>query len=218
MQELHVVHRDFSRGVAAGLSLVLIGLAGCTSGNAPAAPVEPATAASRAIELCDKDADAALTLVECGAAQGLQSVFATYDSDGDGKLIAAEIEQGIQNWSDRPYPVPVEVQVVNGRRAIRNATVKLEPVAFLAENLPVAEGVTDERGIARMHATEFPFPESLQRERFMFVGLYNVKVTVPNQGKPIPVLGTAIDNSSIASRALRIEVSGNGTAKVRTNQ
>ena len=218
MKEPNVVRGEFSRGLAIGLSFVCIGVAGCTSGSAPAAPVDPATAAKRAIEICDKDADGSLTHSECGAAQGLQSVFTSYDSDGDGKLTAAEIEQGIQIWSEVPYPVQVEVQVVKGRSAVPNATVKLEPVAFLAENLPEAEGVTNERGIARMHASEFPFPESLQRERFMFVGLYNVQITVPNQRKPIPVLGAAIDNSSIASRALRIEVSGNGTAKLKANQ
>jgi hypothetical protein len=141
-------------------------------------------------------------------------ILSRYDSDGDGKLTAQELERGIMDWSDRPDPIPVEVQVVNGRYAVANATVVLEPVPFLADDLPKAEGVTDSQGVTRMYASEYPFPESLQRERFMFPGLYNVQVSLPNQAKQPTPLGAAIDSPALASRALRIEVSPDGKAKI----
>jgi len=198
--------------------VALLGLAGCSGETAPTAAVDPAEAAARAIELCDANKDGALSLDECVTAPGLQSAFTAYDVDGSGTLTATELEQGIGEWSKRPEPIPVEVRLASGVQPVSNAIVTLQPVPFLADRLPEAEGKTDRSGFTRMHAYDVEFPESMKREYFMFPGLYNVKVTVPNQAKEFPVLGAAITQPAIASRAIRIDVARNGTAKILPNQ
>jgi hypothetical protein len=193
----------------------LIAALGCSSQEpVPTVSVDPPQAAARALEVLDANSDGAIEPAECESVYGLHSVFASYDLNTDGKLTSDELEQGISTWSHRDGPIAVEIKVVSGRRAVSNAEVRLKPVPFLAEALPEAEGVTNAEGLTRLHAYNYPFPESLQRERFIFPGLYDVHVWLPGQRKEIAPVGAAFDNSAMASRALRIEVLPNGTAKV----
>lgn len=192
-------------------------LTGCSSGggSAPKVDIDSVAAAALAVQTYDANADGSLSLEECQAAPGLASAFASYDVDANGSMSVEEIEKCLDHLGERGLPIAVEVQVLSGNRGVPRAEITMQPAAFLGEGVPVAQGVTNAEGLGRVHAFDYPFPERLQNQGYMFPGIYDVKVWLPSQKKELEPVGAVIDNTAIAGRAIKIEVQPNGKAVIK---
>lgn len=199
-----------SASAMVAVAAIVACLPGCKGATAPQIGVDASAAASRAIECYDKDLDGALTIAECEASRGLSRVFNSYDTDSDGLLTENELEQGIVEWTAYPYPIPVEVQVTCNRQYLSGATVKLIPDQFLADVLPAGDGVTDNEGIAKLHASAYQFPPNLKDQRRMFAGLYSVEVTPPPGDVPSNQTGVAVTKAAISYRTVKLDLTRRG--------
>lgn len=204
------------RAVGLILALGLTALPGCsTKEKAPRVSIDSEGAAGLAMQTFDSNADGVLSAEECQASPGLASAFAMYDADASGSITPEELIKCLDHLGERGLPIAVEVAVLRGNRGIPKAEITLQPAEFLGEGVPVAQGVTNAEGIGRVHAFDYPFPEKLKDQGFMFPGIYDVKVWLPGQNKELDPMGAVLDNSAIAGRAIKIEVQPNGKAVIK---
>jgi hypothetical protein len=172
-------------------------LAGCSSGGGseieiPA--VNPTAAASKAIELYDKDASGSLDAVELNACPGLLAARERYDTDNNGQLTRDEIAARITVlFSAGIGLTPVTCTVFRGSQPLVGATVRLVPDQILGDALKAASGMTDSSGTAIVAIPETDLPADQAALRAMQPGIYRVEfehTSIKNLTTP---LGCEID-------------------------
>lgn len=166
--------------------LIVVAAAGCSSGPTKVSVpiVDESSAASGALELCDKDGDGAISKDESAAAPSLKAEFASFDANKDDKLDRIELENRIASWTTGGIArvIPMSFYVKLDGRPLADAKVVLEPEPFMGGVLPPAESMTSGSGscgptVAReLLSKEIPVG--------MFSGLYRVKVTHPQKSIP----------------------------------
>ena len=158
---------------------------GCHSGPAKITfpTVDASAAAAGAIQEADKNGDAAISKEEAAAVPSLAAEFGKYDTNGDGKIDAAETESRIATWTARgPKVVPINFYVKLDGRSFEGAEVVLEPEAFMGDVL--AKGVSK---VSASGACGPTVPTELLSKEIpfgMFCGLYRMKVTHPDKKIP----------------------------------
>ena len=163
--------------VASGL-LCLAATASCSRlpARIPMPKLNPASAATRAMELYDTDRDGLLSEAELAGSPSLLSASGQIDVDGNG-ISAEELSTRMQSWIDRKQALHVLPCMVYWRgRELSGAEVRFIPEPFLGDAFSEAGGTTDEYGTANIvHAPEDrPDPDFPQGIR---VGFYTVKVS-----------------------------------------
>ena len=175
--------------VVPGFSATILA-SGCSSRPAPipVVDVDPSAASRRAIEIYDRDADGMLSLSELEAVPGILKHVDRYDSNGDGQVSASEIASRIRVWEQQRMGVRgLAVRVALDQKPLAGARIELIPEEYLGPNCKPAQGVTNERGVARVTiaAEDLP-PQFVERKiRGVQGGVYRIKVT--HSQRKIPV-------------------------------
>lgn len=128
----------------------------------------------------DTNGDETIDKEEVKASAGLAAAFAQFDSDGNGQLEEAEIQQRLQMWvDDRVALFGSLFSVTLDRKPLAGATVTLEPEPFLGEYFQTMKGTTAADGYV-----QFPIPEGMPAPGLL-TGLYRVKVSKIEGGKEV---------------------------------
>jgi hypothetical protein len=160
-----------------------LSIAGCSRGptavNVP--DVDPSQAAQSAMELYDKDHDAALNEAELVSCPGILSHLSLYDEDKNGSVSQEEIEKQITELrSSRVGLTKLSVQLRLDGRPLKGAQLKLIPEKYLGEEVKVAWGKSNARGIATMDIRDSDLPESDRGLLGIHYGTYKLEVTHPS--------------------------------------
>ena len=157
------------------LSGVLV--CGCSfrPGRVEVPQIDPAGAASAAVEQYDADKDQSISQSESAACPALAGSFKLYDADHDGLISEAEIQSRLEAMLGSGIgrmPCMIVVYAGDSDRPIEGAKVRVVPESFLDEAIQPGEGVTNDRGIAK--PVTIDAPPGLPGIEF---GLYRVQVT-----------------------------------------
>jgi hypothetical protein len=133
------------------LGLVLAVLAGCSGGRIRAPALDPKAVAEAAMAQYDTNKDGYLDPKELERCPALNCCWKDLDSDGDGRLSAAEIEARVARYRESKIGLVVVVCGVElNDGPLSGATVTLKPESFLGPSIKPASGTTDEWGKAQM--------------------------------------------------------------------
>lgn len=168
--------------IALGMWACLFAASGCSRGpsavNVP--DVDPAEAAQSAIELYDKDHDGSLSEAELAACPGILGHFSLYDVDQNKAVSQEEIEKQITELrSSRVGLTMLNVQLRLDGRPLKGAKVKLAPEPYLGEDVKIAWGTSNDRGIATMDIKDSDLPQSDQGLLGVHYGTYKIEITHP---------------------------------------
>jgi hypothetical protein len=165
------------------IAILLASMMGCSSPSNVG--ISPSGAAAKAMETYDTNKDGALDADEVKKCPPLAASLRNYDGNGDGKVGADEIATRLEgllaggsNLAGADLKVTLDGQPLSG------ATVKLRPAAFLGGELDVAEGVTDETGIARPTIPAEHLPAEFSNSPLVQMIPYVVEVTHPDRQLP----------------------------------
>jgi hypothetical protein len=159
-------------------------LCGCSFGpsRVEVPELDPAGAASAAVEQYDADKDQNISQSESAACPGLAGSFKLYDANQDGQVSTAEIQSRLEAMLGSGIgrmPCMVVVYAGDSNRPIEGAKVRVVPESFLGGAMQPGEGVTNDRGIAK--PVTVGAPPGLPGIEF---GLYRVQVTHDSQKIP----------------------------------
>lgn len=147
--------------------------------------VSPTTAAAKAMELYDANKDSALDAEELKECPPMAASLRNYDRDADGKIVADEITIRLERlFADENNLAGVDLTVTLDGQPLPGATVKLRPAEFLGGGLDVAEGVTDETGIARPTIPAEHLPAEFSASPLVQKIPYVVEITHPEKQIP----------------------------------
>lgn len=192
-------------------------LVGCSSGPSAVRPpdIDAGDAASRAMELYDKDGDGAIAGSELDSVPGIKAAMSTIDQNKDGKATEDEIAQRIEAWQATNIGVmAVKANFTLDGRPLSGAEVIFEPESFLGEDIKAAVGeTTSGLSTVTIPKDQRPMkdtPPGLQ------LGLYRVRVSLKKAGQEtIPAkyntettLGQEIapDDPAVAGQKVRFDL------------
>jgi hypothetical protein len=193
---------DYSHGRLAWLRTALAVLiasswSGCNSGERRAieAPqVDPASAAAKAIELYDKNADGVLSRTELAACPGILAVREHFDANRDDQVSQDEIAERIKALFSMGIGLtPVTCTVLRGSAPLDKATVRFVPDSIFGGALKAATGTTDVNGTAVMAIPDSDLPANQAGLRSMQPGIYRVEIEHPSIAESTAALGCEID-------------------------
>ncbi len=174
-----------SSGRKPPVSLILVVAAGWAAGcsrfpDPPKAPdLSPAAAAAKAIEQYDSDGDGKISGAELDQSPPLKVAAERIDTDKDGALSAGEIEARIASWADAGTIVTSGTVVLTLDGApLAGATVTFEPEEFLGPAFEPCKGVADGNGYASVSREDSQFPG-------IYLGFYRVKISKQDGGREI---------------------------------
>jgi len=149
-------------------------LIGC--GRAPSRVVAEAPAgnsSSAAMAKHDADKNGSLDETELKSAPGLLAGMKQADTNGDGKLSAAEIDARIAAWAkSKVGRMSVAVVVTRGGMPLADADVRFVPESFLGTAIPTATAKTNAQGMAMPKA-----PSSEENLGGVPPAFYRVEIT-----------------------------------------
>ena len=173
--------------LVASAALVL-SACGCSGGPGRIATpdVDADDAASQAIELYDKNADARLDASELAACPSLNAALPMYDADKDGSLAEAEIAAGIGSWAaSGAGAIPLPFRVTLDGKPLAGAQLKLTPAPFLGDAVKPALGEADAAGGGTFTMAPEDRPANVPKSLpVMQPGLYRVEITHPTVQVP----------------------------------
>lgn len=163
--------------------------------------ISPGTAAAKAMELFDANKDGALDAEELKKCPPLAASLQKYDGNGDGKISTEELAGRLAGLLAGSSLAGVDLSVTLDGQPLSGATVKLLPAAFLGGELDMAEGVTDEMGIARPTIPPEHIPEEFRKSPLVQKIPYLVEIThserqIPAQYNSATELGFEVDPSA----------------------
>jgi hypothetical protein len=159
-------------GVLAGVLMC-----GCSFGpsRVEVPQLDPAEAASAAVEQYDTDKDQNISQSESSACPGLAGSFKLYDANQDGQVSKAEIQSRLEAMLGSGIgrmPCMLVVYAGDSNNPIEGAKVRVVPESFLGGAIQRGEGVTNPNGIAKPVTVDAP-PGLPGIE----LGLYRVQIT-----------------------------------------
>ena len=196
----------------ATLLMAIVSWTGC-SGAPPRihpASVDQSAATEWTFAHCDQDKDGGISKEEAAGVAAIERRFSMYDKDNDGKVSPEEFKARLTDIFDpRAALVGAECLVTLGGRPLEGATVQLVPEEFLAEVIPPAEGVTNERGRAEMAMAAEDVPAGVVNAAGLLrPGLYRVLIThptkeIPSKYNQATTLGEEVSRDTIMGGVLR---------------
>ena len=197
------------------LASVLLATTGCGSGPSAVEGIDfDADDASRlAMEAHDANGDGFLDESELATAPGIYRYRDLYDADKDGRVSAAEIEQRIGSWNDRPIGLRgLRLTLLYGGRPLKDAEVTLVPEPYLGDEPIEATGKTNGSGVAHVSIPVEALPEDLRaaRVRGVYAGTYRVEVRHPQVKLPAKyneqtTLGVEVARDTTSQAELSLE-------------
>jgi hypothetical protein len=166
----------FCQRLRPGVLAVML-VCGCSFGpsRVEVPQLDPAGAASAAVEQYDSDKDGNISQSESAACPGLAGSFKLYDANHDGQVSQAEIQSRLEAMLGSGIgrmPCMVVVYAGDGSRPVVGAKVRVDPESFLNEAMQPGQGVTNDRGVAK--PVTVGAPPGLPGIEF---GLYRVRIT-----------------------------------------
>jgi len=137
--------------------------------------IDPAGAASAAVEQYDTNKDQNISKSESVACPALAGSFNLYDANHDGLVSKAEMQSRLAAMLETGIgrmPCMCVVYAGDSDHPIEGAKVRVVPESFLAGVIQPGEGVTNHRGIAK--PVTIDAPPGLPGIEF---GLYRVQIT-----------------------------------------
>jgi hypothetical protein len=162
-----------SRSLNLCLALGAAALAGCS--GRPAPPQTPrfdaATAGRAAIAMYDSDGDGKLDAAELERCPALKMALDRADTDGDGALSADEIAARINAWfGSGTVVMDGTTRVTLDGKPLVGAEVVFEPEECLGSGFKTCRGVTDQFGHAFVTGADPKYPG-------VYVGAYRVRIS-----------------------------------------
>jgi hypothetical protein len=160
-------------------SIGLLALVGCSSSLGPIPmPKISSEAGQAAIKQYDSDGDQTLNESELAKAPALKRALARIDKDNNKKVTADEINERIKSWGARGHAITqCTVTVRLSGQPLSDAQVKFVPEKYLGEELAIAQGVTNGRGMAPMKISDEPDGVGAN------LGFYRVEISKIVDGK-----------------------------------
>jgi hypothetical protein len=157
------------------LATVLV--CGCSFGpsRVEVPQIDPAGAASAAVEEYDADKDGNISPSESAAFPALAGSFKLYDANKDNLVSKAEVQSRLEAMLGSGIgrmPCMIVLYAGDSNNTIEGAKVRVVPESFLAESVQPGEGVTNQQGIAKPVTVDAP-PGLPGIE----LGLYRVEIT-----------------------------------------
>ena len=132
------------------VTVLMLAVAGCGSSGPPAIEIDPVAASQAAMRAFDTDGDGQLVASELQAAAGLRACLPTIDANGDGAVSREEIEKRLAAYiAAAPHIEPFVCFVWHRGKPLTGAKVRLVPEPFLADDLPAATGTVGDDGLLR---------------------------------------------------------------------
>ncbi len=160
-------------------------ISACNFGPSAIKPpsISPDGAASKAMELYDKDGDGKISGAELDNAPALKAAMATLDMNGDKAVTAAEITARVKSWQANPAALTgVRALVTLDGQPLGGAEVTFEPDPCLGGDIKAAKATTGIYGdvtpvIPPDQRPSANYPGGVQ------LGLYIVRITKSVNGK-----------------------------------
>jgi hypothetical protein len=191
---------------------------GCSSGPSAIEPpsIDADDAASKAMELYDKNSDGAIAGEELDAVPAFKSSMKNLDANGDGSVQEEEISARISSWQDSGVGLlSLSWRVTLDGKPVNGAKVVFEPEPFLEGAIQPGEGETSPVATATMSIPKEKRPVA-DAPPGMQLGFYKVRVSKQTGGKEeIPAqfntettLGQEVapDDPAVASQKLLIDM------------
>jgi len=156
--------------------LSLITITGCGGSVASQLPsYDPVQAASKAMELYDRNGDGKLAADELRECPALVVGLPRIDRNSDRSITAEEIQARFEALDNQSDIKGLDLSVTSQRRPLGGATVTFTPEPFMGEGLQSYSGVTSEPGRCELVGSEvdlYGLP----------VGYYKVHIVHEGQG------------------------------------
>jgi hypothetical protein len=191
---------------------------GCASSSAPPVStpdIDVQSAADKAVQLYDANGDGALDKDELAKSPSVGKSLANYDANHDERVTHEEIVNRLGRLVGRTAAyVTVDCTVTLGGRPLPRAVVKLIPLEIFGDSLPLAEGTSDDLGVAHPAIAADKLPPKLGAALLVFPGLYRVAIThaqttLPARYNTATELGWEVDPSSRTGTSARFDLKSN---------
>jgi hypothetical protein len=160
------------------------------------------------MELYDTNKDGFLDESELDKVPGLKAALKQVDTNGDGKISAAEIDARIATWkASKIGRMGISCRVRNNGKPLAGATVTFVPESFLGGNLRSASGTTDAHGVCALKETGGDGSPGLSP------GFYRVQIT--KSGEEIPAKYNA--ETTIGQEVARDAAGNEGAIRLDLN-
>jgi len=129
--------------------VLLAAVSGCGNGAVRIKPpsINANSAAAKAIELYDTNGDGTLDSAELEQSPGLKAAMKTVDTDGDGQVSESEIADRIKSWQATKAGIcVVNCFITLDKRPLEAASITFEPESFLGDQIRTAIAYTDSSG------------------------------------------------------------------------
>jgi hypothetical protein len=185
--------------------------------NRPAAieaiNIDPEQATKAIFAEVDVDGSGHLSSAELAKLPPIAEKRSWYDGDGDGQISPRELQAGLTAIFDpKVRLVSVSCEVLRNNQPLPSAKVEFVPLTGLEEAIPVASGVTDTQGVAKLAVAPDDLPaNSPTTVPSMRPGLYLVKVThadisVPRKYNAETELGKEVSKHTTAGGPLKVNL------------
>jgi hypothetical protein len=180
--------------------LVVIGMAGCSGKSAISQLRDgtPAEAAAKVMELYDSDKDGKLIAAELAASPGLTEGLSRIDANKDGAVDLAEMTARFTALDDLSDVISMQVVVTDKGTPLDGAVVTLTPDPCMGEGKQAYEGTTVNGSVAPMGVvTPMPTP----------AGYYTLHIAHAATGVDLK-RGHEVADDTASPNRLAIDVSG----------
>ena len=202
-----------------GLLACLLSAGGCgmMGANQVVAPsVQPAAAASAAIQAYDTNGDGRLDETELIKCPSLRSVLARWDADGDKALSEDEIVDRLSHmFTAGAGLLNISCRITRAGKPVPNCEVRFVPEEFLGGGIKPASGKTEADGAATIAIPPADRPADQQDLPLMQVGLYRVELEGPGVTGQVKSLGYVVDPTDSAGTSPAFDLVRDGQSKGR---
>ena len=160
---------------------------GCSGGPEYVKPpkIDPASAATQALELYDKNHDGKLNQEELAQCPGVLISIEKYDTNHDKMIDEEEFRTRLQDLLKHGTGgTELAANVKYQGKPLAGATVVFEPEPYLGDDIQMAQGITSNAGIASLGIPPEKVPAALQKMKLIQYGTFKVRVTHPTMTIP----------------------------------
>lgn len=170
-------------------------LAGCgSSAKSLYEKAPPAEAAAAAVKEFDSDGDGKISATELEAAPAISAGAERIDADRDGNLTQAELQKRFETLAAGSAAISLEVRVTAKGKPLGGATVTLKPAPFMGSGLQDFKGVSDDAGGVILEGVTDPLAR-------LVTGYYEAHVAAAASGID-QVVGCEIADDASGSRLM----------------
>jgi hypothetical protein len=169
-----------------GAGLVIL-VTGCSGGQERIKPprINPASAASQAMELYDTNHDGKLSQDELAKCPGVLISIERYDTNHDKQIDQEEFSTRLKSLlKNGTGATQLACMVSYQGKTLAGAKVVLEPEPYLGTDIQSAEGVTSNAGIAEVGMPPEKAPAALKAMKMIQYGTFKVRITHPSISIP----------------------------------